>query len=82
MIEVLVVDDDTQVARGQRAAYVEKVPGFHVGRREAHSAGPGALRSVETLPRLDLILAGPLPARPTGPEGRPRRCGGAATRPT
>ena len=31
MIEVLVVDDDTRVAR-VNAAYVEKVPGFQVGR--------------------------------------------------
>lgn len=29
MIEVLVVDDDIRVAR-VNAAYVEKVPGFHV----------------------------------------------------
>lgn len=29
MIEVLVVDDDTRVAR-VNAAYVEKVPGFRV----------------------------------------------------
>ncbi|MFI1166415.1 response regulator [Streptomyces sp. NPDC020801] len=53
MIEVLVVDDDTRVAR-VNAAYVEKVPGFHVA-GEAHSAA-GALRRLETLPRLDLVL--------------------------
>ncbi|MFJ8149167.1 response regulator [Streptomyces sp. NPDC096048] len=53
MIEVLVVDDDTRVAR-VNAAYVEKVPGFHVA-GEAHSASE-ALHRVETLPRLDLIL--------------------------
>ncbi|MEV5878861.1 response regulator [Streptomyces sp. NPDC052101] len=53
MIEVLVVDDDTRVAR-VNAAYVEKVPGFHVA-GEAHSAAD-ALRQVETLPRLDLVL--------------------------
>ncbi|MFH9822836.1 response regulator [Streptomyces bobili] len=53
MIEVLVVDDDIRVAR-VNAAYVEKVPGFHVA-GEAHSAAE-ALRQVELLPRLDLIL--------------------------
>lgn len=53
MIEVLVVDDDTRVAR-VNAAYVEKVPGFHVA-AEAHSALE-ALDAVERLPRLDLIL--------------------------
>ncbi|GAA2564220.1 MULTISPECIES: response regulator [Streptomyces] len=53
MIEVLVVDDDTRVAR-VNAAYVEKVPGFHVA-GEAHSALE-ALRTAERLPRLDLIL--------------------------
>ncbi|MEV6086695.1 response regulator [Streptomyces parvulus] len=53
MIEVLVVDDDTRVAR-VNAAYVEKVPGFHVA-GEAHSAEE-ALRGVERLPRVDLIL--------------------------
>ncbi|MEU0334619.1 response regulator [Streptomyces sp. NPDC006193] len=53
MIEVLVVDDDTRVAR-VNAAYVEKVPGFRVA-GEAHNAAE-ALRQVETLPRLDLVL--------------------------
>ncbi|MFK0118908.1 response regulator [Streptomyces sp. NPDC090994] len=53
MIEVLVVDDDTRVAR-VNAAYVEKVPGFHVA-AQAHSAAD-ALRRLETLPRLDLVL--------------------------
>ncbi|MFI5819868.1 response regulator [Streptomyces rishiriensis] len=53
MIEVLVVDDDTRVAR-VNAAYVEKVPGFHVA-GEAHSAAEALLR-LETLPRVDLIL--------------------------
>ncbi|MFC9925770.1 response regulator [Streptomyces sp. NPDC127190] len=53
MIEVLVVDDDTRVAQ-VNAAYVEKVPGFHVA-GEAHNAAE-ALRQVETLPRLDLVL--------------------------
>ncbi|NUQ95418.1 MAG: response regulator, partial [Streptomyces sp.] len=53
MIEVLVVDDDTRVAQ-VNAAYVEKVPGFHVA-GEAHSAAE-ALRQLETLPRLDLVL--------------------------
>ncbi|GGT09790.1 response regulator [Streptomyces chromofuscus] len=53
MIEVLVVDDDTRVAR-VNAAYVEKVPGFHVA-GEAHSAA-GALRQLEALPRVDLVL--------------------------
>ncbi|MCF4140694.1 response regulator [Streptomyces sp. Tue 6430] len=53
MIEVLVVDDDTRVAR-VNAAYVGKVPGFHVA-GVAHGAAE-ALRQVERLPRLDLIL--------------------------
>ncbi|MCQ9181221.1 response regulator [Streptomyces sp. IBSBF 2953] len=53
MIEVLVVDDDTRVAR-VNAAYVEKVPGFHVA-GEAHSAVEALLR-LETLPRVDLLL--------------------------
>ncbi|MFJ9540257.1 response regulator [Streptomyces sp. NPDC101225] len=53
MIEVLVVDDDTRVA-AVNAAYVEKVAGFHVA-GEAHSAAE-ALRQLETLPRLDLVL--------------------------
>ncbi|MFJ8201458.1 response regulator [Streptomyces sp. NPDC096152] len=53
MIEVLVVDDDTRVAR-VHAAYVEKVPGFHVA-GEAHGAAE-ALRLLETLPRVDLVL--------------------------
>jgi response regulator of citrate/malate metabolism len=53
MIEVLVVDDDTRVAR-VNAAYVEKVPGFHVA-GEAHTAAE-ALSQLETLPRLDLVL--------------------------
>ncbi|MET9443328.1 response regulator [Streptomyces sp. NPDC006610] len=52
-IEVLVVDDDTRVAR-VNAAYVAKVPGFHVA-GEAHSADE-ALRRLETLPRVDLVL--------------------------
>lgn len=53
MIEVLVVDDDTRVAR-VNAAYVGKVPGFHVA-GEAHTAAE-ALRRLETPPRLDLVL--------------------------
>ena len=53
MIEVLVVDDDTRVAR-VNAAYVEKVAGFHVA-GEAHSAAE-ALRQLEALPQLDLVL--------------------------
>ncbi|MDQ1035735.1 response regulator of citrate/malate metabolism [Streptomyces sp. V3I8] len=53
MIEVLVVDDDVRVAQ-VNAAYVEKVAGFHVA-GEAHSAAE-ALRQVEALPRLDLVL--------------------------
>ncbi|NGO42566.1 response regulator [Streptomyces ureilyticus] len=53
MIEVLVVDDDTRVAR-VNAAYVEKVAGFHVA-GQAHSAAE-ALRQVEALPQLDLVL--------------------------
>jgi response regulator of citrate/malate metabolism len=53
MIEVLVVDDDTRVAR-INAAYVEKIAGFHVA-GEAHSAAD-ALRQLEALPQLDLVL--------------------------
>jgi two-component system CitB family response regulator len=53
MIEVLVVDDDTRVAR-VNAAYVGKVPGFRVA-GEAHSAAE-ALHRMETLPHLDLVL--------------------------
>jgi two-component system CitB family response regulator len=53
VIEVLVVDDDTRVAR-VNAAYVEKVPGFRVA-GQAHSAAE-ALRLLETLPRVDLVL--------------------------
>ncbi|MFD5080080.1 response regulator [Streptomyces sp. NPDC058371] len=53
MIEVLVVDDDTRVAR-VNAAYVEKVAGFHVA-GEAHTAAE-ALHRMETLPHLDLVL--------------------------
>ncbi|MFE9992666.1 response regulator [Streptomyces sp. NPDC005381] len=53
MIEVLVVDDDTRVAR-VNAAYVAKVPGFRVA-GEAHSASE-ALGLMEALPRLDLVL--------------------------
>ena len=53
MIEVLVVDDDSRVAQ-VNAAYVEKVPGFHVA-GEAHSAAD-ALRQMELLPHLDLVL--------------------------
>ncbi|NBE51133.1 response regulator [Streptomyces boluensis] len=44
MIEVLVVDDDVRVA-GVNAAYVAKVPGFHVA-GQAHS-GTEALRLIE-----------------------------------
>lgn len=53
MIEVLVVDDDTRVAQ-VNAAYVEKVPGFHVA-AEAHTASE-ALDRLEALPRVDLVL--------------------------
>ncbi|WP_435612817.1 response regulator [Streptomyces sp. bgisy159] len=53
MIEVLVVDDDVRVAR-VNAAYVEKVPGFHVA-GEAHCAAD-ALHRLELSPRLDLVL--------------------------
>ncbi|MFF3449964.1 response regulator [Streptomyces sp. NPDC002667] len=53
MIEVLVVDDDTRVAR-VNAAYVERVPGFRVAGR-AHSAAE-ALHRMEALPRPDLVL--------------------------
>jgi two-component system CitB family response regulator len=53
MIQVLVVDDDTRVAR-VNAAYVERVPGFRVA-GQAHSAAE-ALRRMEELPRPDLVL--------------------------
>ncbi|GGX70723.1 response regulator [Streptomyces minutiscleroticus] len=53
MIEVLVVDDDTRVAR-VNAAYVAKVPGFHVAGR-AHSAAE-ALALLDASPRPDLVL--------------------------
>ena len=53
MIHVLVVDDDTRVAQ-VNAAYVEKVPGFHVA-AEAHSAAEALLR-LELLPQVDLVL--------------------------
>ncbi|SMF76553.1 response regulator [Streptomyces sp. Amel2xC10] len=53
MIQVLVVDDDTRVAQ-VNAAYVEKVPGFRVA-AEAHDAA-GALRQLELLPQVDLVL--------------------------
>ncbi|GGV61721.1 transcriptional regulatory protein [Streptomyces longisporoflavus] len=52
MIEVLVVDDDVRVA-DVNAAYVAKVPGFHVAAK-AHNAAE-ALRRVEELP-VDLML--------------------------
>ncbi|MFJ9350637.1 response regulator [Streptomyces sp. NPDC101237] len=53
MIEVLIVDDDTRVAR-VNAAYVEKLPGFRVAGR-AHDAAE-ALRRLTEPPRLDLVL--------------------------
>jgi two-component system CitB family response regulator len=53
MIKVLIVDDDTRVAR-VNAAYVEKVAGFHVA-GVAHNAAE-ALHQLETLPRVDLVL--------------------------
>ncbi|GAQ63943.1 response regulator [Streptomyces scabiei] len=53
MIEVLIVDDDTRVAR-VNAAYVEKVAGFHVA-GVAHSAAE-ALHRLEGLPHVDLVL--------------------------
>ncbi|MEU8526062.1 MULTISPECIES: response regulator [Streptomyces] len=52
MIEVLVVDDDVRVAR-INAAYVEKVPGFHVA-GSAHSAAEALARLDDT--PVDLIL--------------------------
>ncbi|MFD6906445.1 response regulator [Streptomyces sp. NPDC060077] len=53
MIEVLVVDDDLRVAR-VNAAYVGKVPGFHVAGR-VHSAAE-TLAALEAPPRPDLVL--------------------------
>ncbi|MFJ5530774.1 response regulator [Streptomyces sp. NPDC093261] len=52
-IDVLVVDDDTRVAR-VNAAYVEMVPGFRVAAK-AHSAAEALLR-LEAVPRVDLVL--------------------------
>ncbi|KUL51542.1 response regulator [Streptomyces sp. NRRL S-1521] len=52
MIEVLVVDDDVRVA-DVNAAYVAKIPGFHVAAK-AHSAAE-ALRLIEDVP-VDLVL--------------------------
>ncbi|QKW09629.1 response regulator [Streptomyces sp. NA04227] len=52
MIEVLVVDDDTRVA-DVNAAYVARVPGFHVA-GTAHSA-TDALAQLDSLP-VDLVL--------------------------
>jgi two-component system CitB family response regulator len=52
-IDVLVVDDDTRVAR-VNAAYVAKVPGFRMA-GEAHNAAD-ALHRMETLPHPDLVL--------------------------
>jgi two-component system CitB family response regulator len=52
LIEVLVVDDDVRVA-DVNAAYVAKIPGFHVVAK-AHSAAE-ALRLVEDTP-VDLVL--------------------------
>ncbi|MDW8806085.1 response regulator [Streptomyces scabiei] len=53
MIEVLIVDDNSRVAR-VNAAYVEKVAGFHVA-GVAHSAAE-ALHRLEALPHVDLVL--------------------------
>lgn len=54
MIGVLVVDDDTRVAR-INAAYVAKVPGFQVV-AVAHSAAEALARLAEAETRVDLIL--------------------------
>ncbi|MBW5421324.1 response regulator [Streptomyces sp. BG9H] len=52
MIEVLVVDDDVRVA-DVNAAYVAKIPGFHVAAK-AHNAAE-ALRLIEAV-AVDLVL--------------------------
>lgn len=52
MIEVLIVDDDIRVAQ-INAAYVSKVPGFHVA-GQAHSSTEALARISET--PVDLIL--------------------------
>ncbi|WP_406391605.1 response regulator [Streptomyces sp. NBC_00887] len=52
MIEVLIVDDDIRVAQ-INAAYVSKVPGFHVA-GQAHSSTEALARISET--SVDLIL--------------------------
>jgi len=52
VIEVLVVDDDTRVAK-INAAYVSKVPGFRVA-AQAHSAAEALARIGDT--HVDLIL--------------------------
>ncbi|MET9950610.1 response regulator [Streptomyces sp. NPDC006339] len=54
MIGVLVVDDDVRVAR-VNAAYVEKVPDFHVV-GVAHSAAEALARLAEGEPPVDLVL--------------------------
>ena len=79
MIEVLVVDDDTRVAR-VNAAYVEKVPGFHVA-GEAHNAAE-ALRQLEALPDRRTWSCWTTTCRTRRGWRSSRRCAGAATRPT
>ncbi|MFD7980668.1 response regulator [Streptomyces sp. NPDC059071] len=54
MIGVLVVDDDVRVAK-VNAAYVAKVPGFHVV-GVAHSAAEALDRLAEAEPPVDLVL--------------------------
>ncbi|MFD5327558.1 response regulator [Streptomyces sp. NPDC127092] len=54
MIGVLVVDDDVRVAK-VNAAYVTKVPGFHVV-GVAHSAAEALDRLAEAEPPVDLVL--------------------------
>ncbi|MFJ7068355.1 response regulator [Streptomyces sp. NPDC101115] len=54
MIGVLVVDDDVRVAK-VNAAYVTKVPGFHVV-GVAHSAVEALERLAEAEPPVDLVL--------------------------
>ncbi|MEU8762500.1 response regulator [Streptomyces sp. NPDC048659] len=54
MIGVLVVDDDTRVAK-INAAYVAKVPGFQVV-AVAHSAAEALARLADAEPPVDLVL--------------------------
>ena len=78
MIEVLVVDDDTGVAR-VNAAYVEKVAGFHVA-GVAHNVAE-ALHRLEMLPPWTWSSWTTI-CRTAQASWSSRRCGAGATRAT